>query len=57
VISGNSIEYKYADAIRLFNVNGAVIKDNAITAAPDVVPGKKPIRLTRCDDIEQAGNK
>ena len=57
VISGNTIEYKYADAIRLINVNGAVIKNNTITAAPDVVPGKQAIRLTRCDDIEQAGNK
>lgn len=56
-ISDNSIEYKYADAIRLINVNGAVIKDNTIAAAPDADPGKKAIRLTRCDGIEQVGNK
>lgn len=57
VIRGNSIEYKYADAIRLLNVNGAVIKDNTIVAAPDADSGKKAIRLTRCDGIDQAENK
>jgi len=56
-ISDNSIEFKYADAIRLINVNGAVIKDNTIIAAPDAYSGKKAIRLTRCDNIEQVVNR
>ncbi len=53
VISGNSIEYKYADAIRLLNVNGAVIKNNTITAAPDAYPGRKALDLVRCTHIER----
>jgi len=55
--SGNTIEYKYGDAIRLLNVNGAVIKNNTIAPAPNADPGKKAVNLTRCENTEQAENR
>ena len=48
LISGNSIEYRYNDAIKLINVNGVLIENNKLAASKVVTPAAKPINLINC---------
>ena len=53
-ISGNTIEYSYADAIALINAKDVVIQNNKLISGN---PDKLPIKLVNCIDVQQSGNQ
>jgi len=53
-ISDNTIEYSYADAIKLINAKDVVIQNNKLISGN---PSKLPIGLVNCIDVQQSGNQ